>query len=197
LDRKIQGQADRIPINYGFNPSWFVGDPDLPVESLTWYDATNYSAQLTDHERLAGRLPAGYVFRLPTEAEWEYAARAGTTPRFSYGDDPGYLSLTNYAWYSANSGDRTHPVGLKQPNPWGLYDVYGNVEEWCLDWYGNYSGGAVTDPKGPPSGPNRVIRGGSHGSGGEACQPASRGGVFPENWDGPWGLRVVLALNRP
>ena len=179
------------------NPSWFSGDPDLPVEALRWDDATNYCGQLTDHERLAGRLPEGYAYRLPTEAEWEYAARAGTTTRFSYGDDPGYTNLTNYAWYSANSGNRPHPVGQKQPNPWGLYDTYGNVEEWCLDWYGGYPGGTVTDPKGPASGVTRVIRGGAYGSGGESCQSASRLGMGPDNWDGPWGLRVVLAPVQP
>ena len=179
------------------NPSWFIGDPDLPVESLTWYDATNYCAQLTEHERLAGRLPAGYAYRLPTEAEWEYAARAGTTTRFSYGDDPGYTNLTNYAWYSANSGNRSHPVGQKQPNPWGLYDMYGNVEEWCMDWYGDYPGGTVTDPKGPASGWARVIRGGAYGIGGESCQSASRLGMGEDNWDGPWGMRVVLAPVQP
>ena len=179
------------------NPSFFIGDPDLPVETLTWYDATNYCAQLTEHERLAGRLPAGYAYRLPTEAEWEYAARAGTTTRFSYGDDPGYTNLTNYAWYAANSGNQTHPVGQKLPNPWGLYDMYGNVLEWCLDWYGNYPGGAVTNPKGPASGSWRVIRGGWYRSAGETCGSTSRGGMNPDNFDGPWGLRVVLAPVQP
>ena len=179
------------------NPSEFIGDPDFPVDSVTWEDGTNYCAQLTDYERLAGRLPEGYAYRLPTEAEWEYAARAGTTTRFSYGDDPGYVQLSNYAWYGANSGGQTHPVGQKQPNPWGLYDMYGNVEEWCLDWYGDYPGGTVTDPKGPASGSWRVLRGGSYLNAAETCGSTSRGGMGPENWDGPWGLRVVLAPVQP
>ena len=210
-----EGPQTQVTLTYGFgigqyevkqieyqtimaqNPSEFIGGPDLPVELVSREDGTNYCARLTDHERLAGRLPAGYVYRLPTEAEWEYAARAGTTTRFSYGDDPGYTNLTNYAWYSANSGNRSHPVGQKQPNPWGLYDMYGNVEEWCMDWYGDYPGGTVTDPKGPASGWARVIRGGAYGSGGESCQSGSRLGMGQDNADGPWGMRVVLAPVQP
>ena len=198
-----EGPQTQVTLTYGFgigqyevkqieyqtimaqNPSEFIGGPDLPVESVSWEDGTNYCARLTDHERLAGRLPAGYVYRLPTEAEWEYAARAGTTTPLSYGDDPGYVNLTNCAWCAANSGPRPHSAGQKQPNAWGLYDMFGNVAEWCMDWYGGYPGGSVTDPKGPSSGPCRVIRGGD--------RPASRSCLPAQNWASSWGLRVVLA----
>ena len=210
-----EGPQTQVTLTYGFwigqyevkqieyqpimaqNASWFIGDPDLPVDTLTWDDGTNYCARLTEHERLAGRLPAGYVYRLPTEAEWEYAARAGTTTRFSYGDDPGFTNLTNYAWYAANSGHQTHPVGQKQPNPWGLYDTYGNVEEWCLDWYGTYPGGTVANPNGPASGSARVMRGGEYGMWGVACRSASRDQSMAQNWFPYMGLRVVLAPPLP
>jgi hypothetical protein len=107
----------------GSNPSYFTGNANRPVEMVNWYEATNYCGKLTAAERLAGRLPAGWAYRLPTEAEWEYACRAGSTNRFSYGNDPGYTQLANYAWYIANSGSGTHPVGGKLPNRWGLFDT--------------------------------------------------------------------------
>jgi formylglycine-generating enzyme required for sulfatase activity len=149
----------------GSNPSYFIGDLKRPVEQISWNDATNYCGKLTVRERADGRLPVGYVYRLPTEAEWEYACRAGTTTRFSYGDDAGYTQLSNYAWYWDNSYTTvkpsgvsldieghyytTHSVGHKKPNAWGLYDIHGNVWEWCLDWYsGSLPGGSVTDPRG-------------------------------------------------
>lgn len=117
----------------GCNPSiWIcdtngVADASRPVEGVTWYDATNYCARLTQRERARGGIGSNWVYRLPTEAEWEYACRAGTTTRFSYGDDPGYALLANYAWYGETFGGTTHPVGQKLPNPWGLYDMHGNV----------------------------------------------------------------------
>ena len=106
----------------GNNPSQFPGDLDRPVETVSWLDATNYCAKLTQQELAAGHISQGSHYRLPTEAEWECAARAGTSTRFSDGDDPDFASLTNNAWYSANSGFGTHPVGQKLPNPWGLYE---------------------------------------------------------------------------
>jgi formylglycine-generating enzyme required for sulfatase activity len=181
----------------GGNPSRFTGDPNRPVEQLSWTDATNYCARLTAQERAAGRLPAGWAYRLPTEAEWEYAARAGTTTRFSYGDDPGYGQLGGYAWYLSNSGGTTHPVGEKQPNPWGLYDMSGNVWEWCSDWYATYPGGSVTDPVGPGSGSFRVLRGGGCYVGGLDCRSANRDDLAPDFRRYYVGFRAVLAAGPP
>ena len=145
----------------GNNPSYFTGDTTRPVESVNWHDAVAYTTALTERERAAGRIPAHCVYRLPTEAEWEYACRGWTSTRFSYGDDPEYTNLTDYAWYSDNSGETTHPVGQKLPNPWGLHDMHGNVYEWCQDWWSNrLPGGIVVDPQGPAAGSDRVVRGG-------------------------------------
>ncbi len=180
----------------GSNPSSFTGDPQRPVENVSWYDATNYCGKLTARERAAGRLPAGYEYRLPTEAEWEYACRAGTATRFSYGDDLNYTSLGDYAWYSGNSGSQTHPVGKKLPNTWGLYDMHGNVWEWCQDWYGTYPGGSVTDPRGPNTGSNRVGRGGSWHDGGRYCRTANRGGINPGYRSIDLGFRPALASGQ-
>ena len=130
------------------------------MDTVSWFDATNYCGKLTQRERAAGRISTNSVYRLPTEAEWEYACRAWTSTRFSYGDDPGYTNLTHYAWYDVNSGATTHPVGQKLPNPWGLYDMHGNVAEWCQDWYGPYPGGIALDPQGPATGSTRMGRGG-------------------------------------
>jgi formylglycine-generating enzyme required for sulfatase activity len=151
----------------GTNPSFFTGDLSRPVEMVSRADATNYCWALTQRERAAGRIPINCVYRLPWEAEWEYACRAWTSDRrFSYGDDPGYTNLTDYAWYYDNSGSTTHPVGQKLPNPSGLYDMHGNVYEWCQDWAGQYPGGSAIDPHGEATGTrvsNGVARGGCWG----------------------------------
>jgi len=181
----------------GSNPSGFPGDLNRPVESVSWLDATNYCARLTQQELAAGRIPAGSHYRLPTEAEWEYAARAGASTRFSYGDDPTLTGLANNAWYFANSGNTTHPVGQKLPNPWGLHDMEGNVLEWCLDWYGPYPGGFEIDPQGPASNVTgvKVIRGGAWDGFESDCRSARRQtfGVSPFLKDFILGFRVVLA----
>jgi formylglycine-generating enzyme required for sulfatase activity len=180
----------------GSNPSGFPGDLNRPVESVSWLDATNYCARLTQQELTAGRIPKGSYYRLPTQAEWEYAARAGTSTRFSYGDDPNFSNLTNNAWYWFNSGFGTHPVGQKAPNPWGLYDMEGNVLEWTQDWYGPYPGGSVTDPQGPASNVQgvKVIRGGAWDAGEADCRSGRRltEGVHPFIHDFSLGFRVVL-----
>ena len=149
----------------GNNPSLFKGDPQRPVEQVSWDDTQEFL------RRLNARMPSLQA-RLPTEAEWEYAARAGTTGA-RYGD------LDAIAWHRGNSNRTTHPVGRKRPNAWGLYDMIGNVWEWCGDWYGNYPSGAVTDPAGPGSGSGRGLRGGSWRDDAAVCRAAFRG------WDGP------------
>jgi formylglycine-generating enzyme required for sulfatase activity len=186
----------------GSNPSAFPGDPTRPVESISWYSATNYCGRLTQIERSAGRIPVNTVYRLPTEAEWEYACRALTSTRFSYGDDSAYSDLGNYAWYGGSSGGNggttTHPVGQKLPNPWGLYDMHSDVYEWCQDWYGAYPGGAVIDPQGPRTGTNRVNRGGSWAAPNSWCRSAFRlEGNPPDSTSSGLGLRVVLAQGAP
>jgi formylglycine-generating enzyme required for sulfatase activity len=133
----------------GTNPSYFKGS-NLPVEFVTWNDVVEFCKNLSQKE--------GKTYRLPTEAEWEYACRAGTTTKFSFGDDESQLG--DYAWYDENSGDKTHSVGEKKPNAWGLYDMHGNVWEWCQDWYGSYRSGSITDPPGSQTGQGRVLRGG-------------------------------------
>jgi formylglycine-generating enzyme required for sulfatase activity len=133
-------------------------------------------------------LKEGETYRLPTEAEWEYACRAGSTTRYCFGDDEG--ELFEYAWYSDNSGG-THPVGTKKSNDWGLYDMHGNVWEWCEDWYGDYPSGEVTDPAGPSRGSERVARGGGWYDGAHFCRSGSRGSVTPD-LRGHWlGFRLV------
>jgi formylglycine-generating enzyme required for sulfatase activity len=147
------------------------------------------AAKETDLEKAAGR-----VYRLPTEAEWEYACRAGTTTKYSFGDDD--TQLGDYAWFSKNSRDRTHPVGGKKPNAWGLYDMHGNVWEWCQDWYGAYPSGTVTDPTGATSGSDRVNRGGSWDLTALICRSTHRyGGLNPSIRFSSRGFRVCLSLS--
>jgi formylglycine-generating enzyme required for sulfatase activity len=184
----------------GSNPSSFTGDSNLPVEQVTWYDATNFCSQITQREQAAHRIPANTVYRLPTEAEWEYACRGWTSTRFSYGDDPGYTNLTNYAWLW-ESGFRTHAVGQKLPNPWGLYDMHGNVWEFCQDWWSaSLTGGIAVDPQGPATGSYRVIRGGFYDhffDGFMSCRSAGRDFNYPSGDRSDYGFRVVLAPGQP
>jgi formylglycine-generating enzyme required for sulfatase activity len=196
MGRYLVTQRDYVAVMTN-NPSYITGSLDLPVESVAWVGATNYCGNLTRQEQAAGRLPTGWVYRLPTEAEWEYACRAGTTNRFSYGDDPGYTQLINYAWYTANSGSATHRVGQKVPNPLGLYDTYGNVEELCLDWYAGYPGGSVTNPTGSDNGLYRVARGGALNSSAKNCRSADRSTAHPSSGCFWQGFRVVLAQGQP
>ena len=157
-----QEQYERV---MGSKPSRSGGSTN-PVEQVSWEDAMKFCQKLSalKEERAAGR-----VYRLPTEAEWEYACRAGTTTDYSFGDlvrgsiNQVKATFGKHAWYNPNSGGKTHPVGEKLANPWGLYDMYGNVWEWCSDRYGDYPSSAVTDPIGADEGSRRVIRGGGWG----------------------------------
>jgi formylglycine-generating enzyme required for sulfatase activity len=181
----------------GNNPSDFPGDLNLPVDSVSWHDATYYCDALTYWERVAGRIATNAVYRLPTSAEWEYACRGWTSTRFSYGDDPGYTNLAEYAWYRDNSGSTTHPVGQKLPNPWGLYDMHGNVYEWCQDWFGGPAGGTAIDPQGPFDGEARVIRGGSWLGDSRWSRSGFPWRSDPDDGNYSVGFRVVLAPGQP
>lgn len=186
----------------GSNHISFRGDYNLPLDSINWTQATNFCRLLNIQEANASRLPAGYGYRLPSEAEWEYAARAGSTNRFNWGNDLVYTVLTNYAWFQDNAGGITHPVGQKLPNAWGLYDVSGNVCEWCLDAATTstlppHSGGAVTDPLPSTIGSYKIFKGGSHGDENISCRPADRKGIPEGTAIDIFGLRVVLAQTAP
>ncbi len=159
----------------GNNPAHVQGD-DLPVESVSWEDCVGFCGK------------AGHGLRLPTEAEWEYACRAGRTGAFA-----GTGRLEEMGWYGENSGGMTHSVGKKQPNAWGLYDMHGNVEEWCADcayWMDDYPSGAATDPSGPASGLSRMLRGGSWCAIPDHCRSAARTSSSPD-------IRFVSVGFRP
>jgi formylglycine-generating enzyme required for sulfatase activity len=170
----------------GGNPSRFKGR-DNPVEQVSWDEVQIFISILNEKER-----PRRY--RLPTEAEWEYAARAGSNARYSFGDNAGQLG--QYAWYEGNSGKTTHPVGRKRPNAWGLYDMQGNVCEWVGDWYdqNSYSGSPSADPQGPPSGSARVLRGGGWDFPAGFCRPACRNINLPGAHSDHLGFRLALPL---
>ena len=167
----------------GTNPSEFKGAQN-PVETVNWVDAVEFCRKLS---LMSAEKTAGHVYRLPTESEWEYACRAGTTTAYSFGDDASRLS--DYGWFGGNSG--THPVGEKKPNAWGLYDMHGNVYEWCQDWFGPYRSGLATDPTGATSGSYRVIRGGSWYSFARNCRSADRGRYTPGYRSHYLGFRVL------
>ena len=186
-----QSQYKRI---MGSNPSRFQGvvsdfNEELPVESVRWEDAVDFCNKLnqTEPHNLFGR-----VYRLPTEAEWEYACRAGTESTYSFGTDKALLS--EYAWYKENGADRIHTVGLKEPNPWGLYDMYGNVWEWCFDYGGAYVNSAVKDPSGPAYGDIHVLRGGSFRMYSQGIRSAGIRGHLGRIGLDSSGFRVVLGF---
>ncbi|MDE0577814.1 MAG: formylglycine-generating enzyme family protein, partial [Opitutales bacterium] len=160
-----QAQWEKV---MGSNPSRFKG-VNRPVETVTWDDVTSFCEKLTELESKAGRLPAGMAYQLPTEAQWEYACRAGTTTAFSFGD----VLTAKDANFGRNMGETTD-VGKYPANPWGFHDMHGNVWEWTADCYGDYSSGAVRDPVGPADGSYRVLRGGSWGSTAFIARSATR-----------------------
>jgi len=178
------------------NPSRYKGG-DQPVENVSFEDCVKFCKLLTEKERAQGKLPKGAEYRLPTEAEWEYACRAGSKTKYCFGDSE--TELGEYAWYRENSG-RSHPVGAKKPNAWGLFDMHGNVWEWCGDWYGSYSAGEKEDPTGAPhtewgAGSHRVFRGGSWGSTAAYCRSAVRNSCSPRGRQfSGLGFRLVRTL---
>jgi formylglycine-generating enzyme required for sulfatase activity len=165
--------------------------PDLPVEMVRWDDAALYCNWRSKEEGLDPCYDektfacnfAANGYRLPTEAEWEYACRAGTTADYSFGPDS--RELAQYAWFADNADKQTHPVGQKKPNAWGLYDMYGNVAEWCNDVYAKdaYQEGPAENPRGPKDGPRRVLRGGAWNSRADDCRSAARAGQTPGSED--------------
>ncbi len=168
----------------GKNPS-LTQDANKPVNNINWNDAVAFCGVL--------RLREGVEYRLPTEAEWEYACRAGTTTAYSFGDDVSQLG--EYAWYLANSENTTHPVGEKKPNAWGLYDMHGNVWEWCQDWYAPYDSlKVVRDPTGPTSGVYRVLRGGAFNDHPEDVRAANRLSNQPDNRYPNAGFRLAMTI---
>jgi formylglycine-generating enzyme required for sulfatase activity len=190
-----QGQYREVT---GANPSDFQGSDDLPVEHVSWDEAIAFCNKLSEHEglkpyyRVGGGAPlGGDGYRLPTEAEWEYACRAGSTTRFSFGDDEARLG--EYAWFVGNSDSKTHPVGQKRPNAFGLYDMHGNVWEWCWDGYEakSYAGSPGADPLGPSQAAARVIRGGGWIIEPRLARSTYRYGFSPEYRKFDLGFRVA------
>ncbi len=169
--------TDDMSVKYSYG-NWIPqsGYEDYPVVNVTWYGASEYAKWIGG--------------TLPTEAQWEYACRAGSTTAYSFGDSSD--SLGEYAWYDNNSDSKTHPVGQKKPNAWGLYDMHGNVWEWCADWYGDYPSNAVTDPTGPTTGSDRVLRGGSWSYFADYCRSASRLHRNPVYCIRNYGFRVCF-----
>ena len=167
------------------NPSRFRGS-DLPVENVSWDLAMLFCRRLTERARAAGKLPAGFEFTLPTEAQWEYACRAGSTG--DYAADPGAM-----AWYDTNSDLQTHPVGAKQANAWGLHDMHGNVLEWCHDWFkDSLPGGRVTEPTGPAEGSFRIYRGGGWSGDAGNLRYSHRFKIAPDDLYDGLGFRLAL-----
>jgi formylglycine-generating enzyme required for sulfatase activity len=190
-----QGQYREVT---GANPSCFQGLDDLPVEQVSWNNAIAFCNKLSEREGLkpyyqlgTGAQLGGEGYRLPTEAEWEYAARAGSTTQYSFGDDA--ASPGEYGWFNGNSGGKTHPVGQKRPNAFGLFDMHGNVWEWCWDGYDPafYASSPGVDPDGPSQAAARVFRGGSWYHSPRHARSANRHWRTPEDWSNDLGFRLA------
>ncbi len=180
-----QSEYERV---MGTNPTRLRAEPNRPVDSVSWYHAVEFCNRLS---ALPAEQAAGRGYRLPTEAEWEYACRAGTTTWFSFGDDPALLGV--HAWWSGNSQRRLQTVARLKPNPWGLFDMHGNLSQWCSDRYeAGYRTSPVDDPQGPATGTNRVVRGGNYTSNPRECRSAARNSDSPYNRSTQLGFRVVL-----
>ena len=184
-----QGQWIKVMKNRPWSEQTSVKEADsYPATYVSWDDAVEFCKKLGEKERR--------IYRLPTEAEWEYACRAGTKTAYSCGDDDD--ALHEYAWFRSNTYDAgekyAHPVAQKKPNPWGLYDMPGNVWEWCTDFYhsGSYPASQVTDPKGSPTGERHVIRGGAWNFIAGDCRSAERGAAEPDSRNTCVGFRVLL-----
>ncbi|MFT3784392.1 MAG: formylglycine-generating enzyme family protein [Nibricoccus sp.] len=167
----------------GANPSQFKG-ANLPVETVNWHDCQKFLTRLGEQ--------TGTRASLPTEAQWEYACRAGTTTKWFHGESD--KTCADYAWSGENAANSTHPVGTKKPNAWGLYDMTGNVWEWCSDHYQKhaYAAGRITDPTGPTKGESYVTRGGAWGDNTELLRPAARNCVGPDVANQGLGFRCVI-----
>lgn len=170
----------------GVNPSYHKGDL-LPVDSATWFQAVEFCERLN---ALPAEVLAGRVYRLPTEAEWEFAARAGSGHRYFFGEST--AGIDQFAWYVANSNGKPNDVGIKLPNSWGLYDVLGNVDEWCSDWLGEYPAEGLIDPTGPKEGENKILRGGAYYD--EAFRVDSNWRDYVEPRVARGGIRIVCEL---
>jgi formylglycine-generating enzyme required for sulfatase activity len=216
MEKFLVTQGDYLAV-VGINPSYFNGvrngtdygtDLTRPVEEVSWIDATNYCAIRTQQERAEGLIPTNYVYRLPTESEREYTGRAGTTTAFCLGRAlrSGQANFNGQGEYDASLGtisnpngiylQTTTPVGSYAANGWGLYDMIGNVAEWCQDWYGTYPGGIALDPQGPATGSFREIRGGYWDFSAWECRSAARDG-YPPTFQGNYiGFRVLLASGQ-
>ena len=221
MERFLVTQGDYLAV-VGSNPSFFrngidgsnnngtgstiTNEQSHPVEQVSWDDATNYCALRTQQEQAGGLIPTNYVYRLPTESEWEYACRAGTTTAFYLGSSlhSGQANFDGQHAYDASVGATynpsgillgiTTPVGSYAANGWGLYDMIGNVWEWCQDWYGAYPAGTSVDPQGAVTGSSRVFRGGFWYASAGICRSADR--YYPDYLEfrfGNFGFRVVLA----